>query len=570
MVVFELIRYKNILSTGNYFTEIKLNGNKNTLIVGNNGSGKSTILDALTFGLFGKPFRKINKPSLLNSINQSNGVVEILFSIGKKKYKVVRGIKPNIFSIYCDDVLINQDSKIKDYQEFLEKNILKFNFKSFTQIVILGSAAFIPFMQLPAADRRAIIEDLLDIQIFSSMNLIVKQKLSDNKETISTIKYDIDLTKDKIEIHENNLKQNKKNTREIIRRKKEEVEKNLEQVQELNEQVKKLQQNIEHLNVQVKEKRALEEKYKTLSLLESKMTSNAAKIDSEIHFFNHNDDCPTCRQKIDDEFKKDQVEAKKTKLEELNLGLAEMERQSKNLEEKLKEIRELSIMIETNSTEIIQRNASINSILKYNNSLNNEIVELIEKTEGPSLDNTKLEELNEKLKDLDKKLESTIVDKQYLDVCSNLLKDTGIKTKIIKQYLPIMNKLINKYLKDMDFFVSFNLDENFEETIKSRHLDEFTYSNFSEGEKQKIDLALLFAWRQIAKLKNSTNTNLLILDEVFDSSLDTNAVDFVLKMFSEMGSDTNLFVISHRGDQLIDKFGNIINFTKTNNFSKMT
>jgi len=569
MILFKTIRWKNILSTGNVFTEINLTRSTDTLIVGSNGAGKSTILDALCFGLFGKPFRKINKPSLLNSINQRDGVVEIEFSIGTKQYKVVRGLKPNIFEIYCDGILLNQDSSVRDYQEHLERNILKINFKSFTQVVILGSASFVPFMQLSPADRRSIIEDLLDIQIFSSMNLLVKEKMTLIKDNLTKVKYDIELTKEKIELQNHNIEEHKNHSDKEIEKKNREIETSQNQIKDLNRDIKGIQKHIDILQSKIDDKPLVESKSKKLVQLEAKLESNIQKIKKEIEFYESNDQCPTCKQEIEESFKQKSILEKQEKQETQRTGLVDIGKQIESVNARIEEINKLIKHISDHNSEIVKHNSTINAITKYISKTQKEIQDLTNRKDNLAEENSKLKELNDNLLTLNQEYETILNDRQYYEYASSLLKDTGIKTKIIKQYLPIMNKLINKYLASMDFFVNFNINENFEETIKSRFRDEFTYANFSEGEKQKIDLALLLTWRQVAKLKNSMNTNLLILDEIFDSSLDTVSVDLLMDILKDLTTDTNLFVISHKGDQLFDKFRSVIRFDKKNNFSQV-
>lgn len=569
MITFQNCRWRNFLSTGTVFTEINFTKSPNTLIIGNNGAGKSTILDALCFGLFGKPFRKINKPQLLNSINQKDCVVEIEFSIGKKQYKVIRGIKPNTFEIYCNDVLMNQDAASKDYQEVLEKNILKLNFKSFTQVVILGSASFVPFMQLSPADRRIIIEDLLDIGIFSSMNGLVKEKMAMIKDGATKNKYEVELTNERINFQKQSIEDHKNRNDEEIEKKKEEVKQSIDQSFTIQRDIELIQKHIDVLQKKIQDKISIEKKSKKLLQLESKIETNIKKNEKDISFYEEHDNCPTCKQPIDGEFKSNQVEERKTKVSTQRQGLEEIATQIAQANQRIEEIIKVTNHITEHNNEIVKHNSTINSIHRYIDKLNKEIQDLSQHKESLESENAKLKELKEQLFVLLAKQEELATEKQYYEFAGALLKDTGIKTKIIRQYLPIMNKLINKYLTAMDFFVNFNINESFEETIKSRHRDEFSYANFSEGEKMRIDLALLLTWRQIAKLKNSTNTNLLILDEIFDSSLDGVGTEEFLKLIHEMGTDTNVFVISHKGDQLFDKFRSVIRFEKKNNFSQV-
>lgn len=569
MINFSVLRYKNILSTGNTFTEIKLNSSNNTLIVGNNGAGKSTMLDALCFALFGKPFRKINKPNLLNSINLSDGLVEVEFSIGTKYYRVIRGIKPNIFEIYCNDLLLNQDAKAKDYQEYLEKVILKLNFKSFTQVVILGSASFVPFMQLSAADRRSIIEDLLDIQIFSSMNNLVKEKISNIKDATINNKYELNLTSEKIKLQKQNIDEHKKHNDEEIKRKLDEITTSELQNERLSADVIIIQKHIDILQQKISDRLNVETKSKKMIQMESKLEASIKKIDKDIAFYEQNDDCPTCRQILDLDFKTTQVSDKITKREQIHKGVTEISTEITRLNARMVEIQNINKNITGHNNELIKNNSTITAVNQYISKINKEIADLSIRKDTIEHENENLILLVEQLRTTMYEQERLSNEKQYYEYASNLLKDTGIKTRIIKQYLPVMNKLINKYLSSMDFFVNFNIDENFDETIKSRHRDDFKYSNFSEGEKQKIDLALLLTWRQVAKLKNSTNTNLLILDEIFDSSLDEGSMENLFTIFNEFDSDTNLFVISHRGDQLFDRFRSVIKFEKHGNFSRI-
>jgi DNA repair exonuclease SbcCD ATPase subunit len=537
--------------------------------VGQNGAGKSTILDAFTFVLFGKPFRKINKPNLLNSINQSNGVVEVEFTIGKREYKVIRGLKPNVFEILCDKILLNQDAKSKDYQEHLEKFILKLNYKSFTQVVILGSASFVPFMQLSAADRRTIIEDLLDIGIFSSMNSVVKNQLSELKDKQKDVDYEMKLVAEKIKIQKQNIEDHKTNSAAEIAKKREEINTNNIATVKLKEDISKIEKHVDIMLDSLKDRASTEQKSKKMIQIEAKFDTNKSKVEKEIEFYENNDNCPTCHQTIQEDHKTKSIAEKKDKLNEIEkateLLLIEIEKTNKRLDE----ITKTQENIRNHNSEVVKLNTQFKSINTYNEKLLNEISQIEKSTASFETDNTKLKELKVLLEEHIKIAKKCAEDKQYYEYASILLKDTGIKTKIIKQYLPVMNKLINKYLTAMDFFVNFNLDENFEETIKSRHRDEFSYASFSEGEKMRIDLALLFTWRQVAKMKNSVNTNLLILDEVFDSSLDGVGTEEFLKLLNSLDNNTNVFVISHKGDQLFDKFRSVIKFEKRNNFSQV-
>ena len=568
MILFENIRWKNLLSTGNYFTEISLSNNANTLIVGENGSGKSTMLDALCFALFGKPFRDINKPQLLNSINGKDCVVEVKFKIGNNNYNIIRGIKPNVFEIYCNGDLLNQDAASRDYQEHLEKFILKMNYKSFTQIVILGSASFTPFMQLKAADRREIIEDLLDIQIFSTMNGLVKERLSNNKDLTSTKKHEIDLTQQKYDMQKKHIDELKQNNDDKVKEYDAEIQLHNDTVSSLLSNVATLTSQTEELQLVVASKIDTETKVKKITKLESQIESNLSKYRKDVSFFQTHDDCPTCRQAIADSFKQEELSALSTKVTECEHGLSELEKKLLEEQNKLNSINETQKLINQKQVQIATANTTITETNKMIARLQKLIDEITNKKDTTNLEEQQLKELKDSLSLLQESLKELIQEKTYYEVASSLLRDNGIKTKIVKQYLPVINKLVNKYLASLDFFVNFNLDESFKETIKSRHRDEFSYHNFSEGEKQRIDMALMLTWRSIAKLRNSANTNLLILDETFDSSLDANGTEELMKIL-HMLEGVNLFVISHKGDILQDKFLNVIRFSKEKNFSRI-
>jgi DNA repair exonuclease SbcCD ATPase subunit len=568
MIIFRNIRWRNLLSTGNYFTEINLSTNTNTLVVGENGSGKSTMLDALCFALFGKPFRDINKPQLLNSINGKDCVVEVEFDTGNKSYKICRGIKPNLFEIFCNGDLVNQEAASRDYQEYLEKFILKLNYKSFTQIVILGSASFTPFMQLKAADRREIIEDLLDIQIFSTMNGLVKERLTNNKDLTAEKKHEIDLTKQKYDMQKKHIDELKQNNEDKVKEYDTEIRSHSNTVSTLLSNVATLTTETEKLQLVVATKIETETKVKKITKLESQIESNLSKFQKDISFFQSHNNCPTCRQTIADSFKEEELGSLSTKVAECQHGLSELEKKLLEEQNKLNSINETQKLINQKQVEIATANTTITETNKMIARLQKLIDELKNSKVVTDLEEQRLKELKDSLLLQQEDLKRLIEEKSYYEVASNLLKDSGIKTKIVKQYLPVINKLVNKYLASLDFFVNFNLDESFKETIKSRHRDEFTYNNFSEGEKQRIDMALMLTWRAVAKLKNSSNTNLLILDETFDSSLDANGTEELMKIL-HMLEGVNLFVISHKGDILQDKFANVIRFTKEKNFSRI-
>lgn len=568
MIFFKTLKFKNFLSTGNYLTEINLCRNANTLVVGSNGAGKSTMLDALCFVLFGKAFRNINKPQLVNSINQKDCLVECDFSIGNKDFKIIRGMKPNIFEIYIDGELLNQDAASKDYQEHLEKVILKLNYKSFTQIVILGSASFTPFMQLSAADRRAIIEDLLDIQIFSTMNNVLKEKISNNKDELQIVKNTIEKKESLLELQQEHVNKLQQNNTDLIDKKQQEIDTTQKQINDLQQVGIELSEKVLSLQNSIIDKDSTENTSKKLFQYETKIETNLSKHKKDKDFFCLNDSCPTCKQVIQEEFKQVQIKSLEEKEEQLKKGLEQISLQIKTTQDRLKEINSVSKEIQDLQIQTASNSMSINQSMKYIQKLNKEIESLKNDTKDIEEDESKLKAIQQEIAVLEETKKTLIEDKNYLETASILLKDTGIKTKIIKQYLPIINKLVNKNLSSLDFFVNFNLDESFKETIKSRHRDEFSYASFSEGEKQRIDMALMLTWRAVAKLKNSANTNLLILDEVFDSSLDTNGTEYLMQIL-HMLEDVNLFVISHKGDILQDKFRNMIRFEKVNNFSRI-
>jgi len=569
MINFKSIKWKNFLSTGNAYTEIDFTRNRSTLIVGENGSGKSTILDALSFALYGKPFRKINKPQLINTINQKGLEVELVFSIGSKMYKIKRGIKPNLFEIYQNGTLINQDAESKEYQEMFERNILKLNHKSFSQIVILGSASFVPFMQLSAAHRREIIEDLLDIQIFSTMNVLLKDKVANNRGKINDIEYEIKLTGEKIELIKKHIDVLKTNNDELIKQKQTKIGEYEASIKDSSAQVAELSAQREAAENSISDQSKVQKKIKDLGILSTQLDSKIRKLESEVAFFQEHDDCPTCRQGIHHEHKQTIVERSSTQITEVEEGKTKLEEKLRDLNNRIEEITTVLGKITELNQQVSNLNVQISTWQKFISDLKVEIESLQNDSTTNEDSSEELKQLREALKKLLDEREQLLKDRQVLDVASVLLKDSGIKTKIIRQYVPVMNKLINKYLAAMDFFVNFELNENFEEKIKSRFRDEFSYESFSEGEKMRIDLALLFTWRAVAKLRNSASTNLLIMDEVFDSSLDNSGTDEFLKILQGLTNDTNTFIISHKGDQLYDKFEHVIRFEKHKNFSRM-
>ena len=565
MITFTKVRWKNFLSTGNSFTEVTLDKNPSTLIIGENGAGKSTILDALCFGLFNKPFRQIIKSQLLNSINLREAVVEIEFKTQKQEVKIVRGIKPNLFEIYVNGVMINQNANAKDYQKHLEQQILKFNYRSFTQVVILGSSTFVPFMQLNSKARREVVEDILDIKIFSLMNLVLKTKVREVNTNMTDAEHGVDLTQSKIEMQERYIKDANDNRENLLTEKKNLIANNEEEIfQNRKKELVIKEQNESILDKMVGENKATEKRDK-LKDYQFSLKDKHHRNESMISFLEKNDECPTCEQQIDKEFKTRSIQVRERDNVDLSEGLTKLSQEMDKVNDVLSQYRKLAKQMQTNEVEIGKYRSTIAQLGKFNARLDSEIEQILQ-NEINKDDLKKLDKLKEKLYSLDstsKKLKEELF---YYDVARKMLQDTGIKTKIVKQYLPIMNKLVNTYLSSMDFFCNFNLDENFNETIKSRYRDDFSYANFSEGEKMRIDLALLFTWRAVAKMKNSTNTNLLILDEIFDSSLDASGTDDFLKILNTFNNE-NVFVISHKQDMLFDKFRHTIKFEKNRNFS---
>jgi len=569
MIHFHNVRWKNFLSTGNSWTEIQFDRNPTTLIIGENGAGKSTVLDALCFVLFGKPFRKINKPQLVNSVNGKGLLVEIDFSVGNKKYKIVRGYKPHVFEIWQDGIMINQTAKITDYQSDLEKNILKLNYNSFTQIVILGSSTFIPFMQLPAWQRREVIEDLLDLKIFTSMNLILKEKLQTNKENLKEIRHQIDLEDEKLNVHNHYIDEIRSKNKERIETLKTEIEKSETSIVRLNVDIDLNNKLIDQLKGSIKDEDNVNKKLQEILKIESKFEDKTKKLKSELKFYEQNDHCPTCTQEISLEIKETKINDNNQKIQDVVDALEKLQIELDKENQRLLDIHEINSEIKEHLEKVSDCNNQISSLNKYIGQLRENIDTEVADVGSLKNENKKVKEIEKKIKGYEKQKEDYLYEQQLLNVAADMLKDTGIKTQIVRQYVPVMNKLVNKYLAAMEFFVSFELDENFDESIKSRHRDKFSYSSFSEGEKMRIDLSLLLTWRAIAKMKNSTNTNLLILDEIFDASLDTSGCDEFLKLLNELGKDTNVFLISHKGDVLQDKFRSVIRFEKYKNFSRV-
>ena len=570
MIIFEAIRWKNFLSTGNNWTEINLIKSKSTLVIGQNGAGKSTMLDAISFALFGRAHRNITKSQLINSINNKNCEVEVKFTIGKSKFRVLRGIKPNTFEIWKNGDMINQSSHSKEYQKILEQNIIKLNHKSFHQIVVLGSSSFIPFMQLSAQHRRDVIEDLLDINIFSKMNTILKEKNLEVKNKLKENAHQIDLIK-------NSLDSQRKYIRDITQINEDEIRDRNRKIDELHDEIQLLNtKNGEHSLFLEENSAIIAEKLKEYNDKKTSILHNKSTMESQIKsivkdskFYEDNDNCPTCSQPIEPEFKKQKIHECKTEATSIKTQYDNMLNESQEVLDLIDEWNTKAEEIRNRQSEINGNNKTIESLQNQVNKTHSEIEKLTSREGDLGKAN---EELQNMMNDRDTFLEDKLTlneELAYNGVMGELLKDTGIKTKVIKQYVPVINKLVNQYLQVLDFFVHFNLDESFNETIRSRHRDAFSYDSFSEGEKQRIDLALLFTWRQIAKMKNSVATNLLLLDETFDSSLDHDGVENLMKILHTLDNSTNVFVISHKGEILDSKFKEKLEFVKEKNFSKL-
>ena len=566
-IEFKYVKFKNILSTGNNFTTINLNANKSTLIIGENGAGKSTMLDAISFGLYGKAFRRISKPQLLNSINQKALEVELAFSIGQIDYVIKRGIKPNIFEIWKNDELLNQDAAARDYQAYLEQSILKMNFKSFGQIVVLGSSTFVPFMQLPAQHRREVIEDLLDIQIFSVMNNLLKDKVTHNKTEFQENKYQIDLIRDRVMSAKDHNESIRAMKSIEVSRIKEKVKEQLDYIATEEESIEEVFNSLDTLMASMIDKKDATKKFDELNDVDRKLDTKKIQLIKEIHFYENHDNCPTCKQGIEPEFKHETLQSHTKKSEEIEDAKRSIGEKRLLVEKRLLEIYNIEAEISAANLKAGEHRANIKLSKSILGGFKKELGDAEKEVE--EVDNTKISELETELREQHDKQSQLSSDRETLSIVGSMLKDGGIKTRIIKQYVPVMNKLINKYLSAMDFFVQFELDEAFDETIKSRFRDVFSYGSFSEGEKLRIDLALLFTWRAISKLRNSVSTNLLIMDEIMDSSLDNAGTEEFLKIINELTSDSNVFIISHKGDQLYDKFDNTIRFQKHKNFSRI-
>jgi len=568
MIIFNTIRWKNFLSTGNQFTQIELDTHPSTLIQGSNGAGKSTLLDALTFVLFNKPFRKINKPQLVNSINEKDCVVEIEFTIGSIVWRVHRGIKPNKFEIYRNDVLVDQVAATTDQQKWLEQNVLKMNFKSFTQVVILGSSTFVPFMQLTPAYRREVIEDILDIQIFSTMNILLKDRLRQVLEQQRECGYELKSAEEKVKMQEDYIRNSQISNEGVILTKQNEIAKVEEEIFDLQKQINILE--VENLDIDAYDTEfdTITKQIRKVNELHFKISHNNTDAEKNIAFFHDNDTCPTCTQTIQKEFKDRKISDLQSKSEQYLDALTKMSLQIEELDKQYTLLQDRRDIKKSNTSKIFH----LSNIIKRNEnsieSLKNEINHLSDSPDIAKMQG-KLEVYQEEYSQTEQRCAEVSKQKTEYEVIGNLLKDGGIKSQIIKKYIPVINNRINRHLTNMDFYVNFTLDEEFDEVIKSRYRDEFSYASFSEGEKQKIDLALLFTWREIARMKSSVSTNLLILDEVFDSSLDASGTEELLKILKSLDSSTNTFVISHKGEILVDRFVNNIRFDKFNDFSKI-
>ena len=570
MIKFKTVRFKNFGSFGNIFTELQLNKNATTLICGNNGSGKSfAFLDSITFGLFGKPFRKINIPQIVNSINNKQCLVEIEFSKGTDEYLVRRGLNPKIFEIFKNTILLNQDAKSIDYQDILEDQILKMNYKTFTQVVILGSSSFVPFMQLNAADRRSVIENILDINIFTSMNVLLKGRILQFKETIRELNSRIETEKQKIIIQQGFIDTLQKKSTEDIKLAKDKVAQlNLEIVQ-LDTEISVLESDINLLEIKITDKAAITSSIQNHNTLKTKIDSKLRTLVKDVTFFTNNVTCPSCSQQISQELKEKELQKSSIKQEEYEAAIADLTLNIEKFNSRIEDINNILKDIQDKKMVSLQKRTSKENTKKYLIEATKEIEKANYSTEQINIELGKKYQQVTTLSELESQKEEYRDEVLYFEYANELLKDNGVKSKIINYYLPHINKYINQFLSSMDFFAQFTLDEDFNEKIKSRHRDEFSYTNFSEGEKLRIDLALLLAWREIARAKNSVNCNLLILDEVFDSSLDSVGMDELMKLLTSVGDKSNIFVISHKSDQLVDKFQNLITFEKKNNFSRM-
>ena len=569
MITFEKIRFKNFLSYGNTWTELDLATHKDTLIVGENGAGKSTFLDALSYALYMKPFRKVNNPQLVNSVNKKHLKVEVEFRVGSNGFKVCRGHAPRTFEVYQNGELLNQDAHTKDYQKILEQNILKMNYKSFTQIVVLGSRNFVPFMQLSTTDRRTVIEDLLDIQIFSVMAALLKDKIALNKNELQDIDYQLNLLDDKVKVQEDYISKVQENKDAQLLEIKEKIDETSKQIDEHKLSLDDFVSEADSLYEQCEPLESVSNRVQQFLTLEGQIEKKLTKLRKQLKFYQDNHICDTCGQEIPDDYREEKAQESNTAINETTSGLTQLEEQIQSNSERIETLKDIQNEAKAKEKQAENERTSITILEDILQGLNNEIAEKSFEASDQEEAYARLEHLQEDIEEYKTKRVDLRRKQAVFDTARTLLMDTGIKSRIIKQYVHVMNKLINKYLAAMEFFVDFNLDEDFKETIRSRHRDEFVYASFSEGEKMRIDLALLFTWRAIAKLKNSASTNILIMDEIFDSSLDTQGTDEFLKIIKELTSDTNIIIISHKTDQLLDKFSNVVRFEKYKNFSRI-
>ena len=568
MIIFKKIKWKNFLSTGNTFVEIDLKKSQMTLMIGANGSGKSTMLDGLCFALFNRPFRNIKKEQIVNTINNGDTIVEAEFQVGPKTYQVLRGIKPAIFEIYCDGVLQNQDASSVDYQNVLEDQILRLNYRAFKQIAVLGSSSYQPFMQMRPRHRREVVEEILDIRVLSHMDILTRNQQTDLSKKITEARHQCDLIESKYELETKHFDDLKNRSTSDIDVKKHKLQQNTDAKEQYLRKIQKLDTDYKQLHESVKDKNKIETKQKQLEKLETKIEQNLQTHEKNLDFFEDNDNCPTCTQKIQDDFRDTKIDYEKKKIVTLNDGMKDLVSELSKVENQITDFNKISEKMYDINIEMSKLNTSIDEIKKFSDSLHNEILLLEGKDEDSKDVQGQLVELKKQLEETKIELQTIVEDKKYIDVIREILGDKGAKAKIIKKYLPIMNQLINQHLQSMDFFVNFHLDEEFKETVKSRHRDVFDYNSFSEGEKMRIDLALVFTWRAIAKMKNSANTNLMVLDEIFDSSLDGQGTDDFFKIVKKLDKE-NIFIISHKGDILFDKFTNIIKFKKEHNFTEL-
>ena len=568
MIYFKKLRWRNFLSTGNQFIEVDLAKAPSTLIIGTNGAGKSTMLDALCFSLFNRAFRDIKKEQLVNTINQNDCEIEVEFETSNKKYKVIRGIKPNKFEVYCNGVLLNQDASNIDYQNMLEQNILKCNYRAFCQVVILGSTSYEPFMHLRARYRREVVEEILDIRVFSHMDLLLRQKQGELSKAVVDVRHRYDLMTEKYELQKKHFEeiQNRDNT--DIEDRREQLKENEQSNYEYNQKLQLLNEKIISTKAEIWGSEKVFKKEKELDKLETKIENKLEKEKRDVEFFEKNDNCPTCTQPIDLRFKQTEIYEGKKKISELEEGLQQLSAEMGKTQEQIKQYKAVEKKLNDLDIQVAKINTSISEINRHSNRLDTEIAKLENTDNNSNAIQKELEQIKEDLKLVNVEKNKAVEEKKYIDIAREILNDTGVKANIIRKYVPIINNLINQYLQSMDFFVNFELDQEFNETIKSRFRDTFNYNSFSEGEKLRIDLALLFTWRTIAKMKNSTNTNLLILDEIFDSSLDGQGTEDFFKILKTLTNE-NTFIISHKGDILFDKFTSIIKFEKYKNFTRI-